>query len=75
MGIPKIDLSRDEIVFLIEQFVFNKRDRDLIYERLIDGLTISELSSKYSLSDSQVKVIIRKTRDIVFSHAYRLPKR
>lgn len=75
MGIPKIDLSRDEIVFLIEQFVFNKRDRDLIYDRLIDGLTISELSNKYSLSDSQVKVIIRKTRDIVFSHAYRLPKR
>ena len=74
MNIPKYDLSRDEIVFLIQQFVFNKRDRDLIYDRLIDGLTISELSDKYSLSDSQVKVIIKKTRDIVFSHADRLPK-
>ena len=74
MNISKYDLSRDEIVFLIQQFVFNKRDRDLIYDRLIDGITICELSNKYSLSDSQVKVIIKKTRDIVFSHAYRLPK-
>ena len=75
MSIPRFDLSKDEIVFLIEQFVFNKRDRDLIYDRLIDGVTFENLASKYQLSDSQVKVIVKRTKEIVFSHADRLPKK
>ena len=75
MNIPKFDLSKDDIVYLIEQFVFNKRDRDLAYDRLIDGVTFDELTEKYHLSDSQVKVIVKRTREIVFSHADRLPKK
>ena len=75
MSIPRFDLSKDDIVYLIEQFVFNKRDRDLIYFRLIDGVTVSRLAEIFDLSESQVKVIIKKTRDTVFSHIDRLPKK
>ena len=75
MSIPRFDLSKDDIVYLIEQFVFNKRDRDLIYFRLIDGVTVSQLAEIFDLSESQVKVIIKKTRDTVFSHIDRLPKK
>ena len=75
MSIPRFDLSKDDIVYLIEQFVFNKRDRDLIYLRLIDGVTVSQLAEIFDLSESQVKVIIKKTRDTVFSHIDRLPKK
>ncbi len=67
------DLSRDEIVWLIQQFVFSKRDRTIIYERLIDGLTFDQLSAKHNLSVRQVKNIVRKNKDAVFSHVDRLP--
>jgi hypothetical protein len=68
-----MDLSRDDIVYLIQQFVFSKRDRQVIYDRLIDGLTFDQLSAKHDLSVRQVKNIFRKNKDIVFSHVDRLP--
>ena len=67
------DLSRDDIVWLIQQFVFSKRDRQVIYDRLIDGLTFEQLASKHDLSVRQVKNIVRKNKDIVFGHIHRLP--
>lgn len=68
-----MDLSRDDIVWLIEQFVFSKRDRSVIYDRLIDGLTFEQLSEKHDLSVRQVKNIVQKTKEIVFGHVDRLP--
>ena len=70
---PKYDLSRDEIVYLINQFVFSKRDREMITDRLLDGLTYEQLAEKYYMSVSQIKNIIHKTKDKVFSHIDRLP--
>lgn len=69
---PPFDLSRDEIVWLITQFVFSKRDRDLISDRLLEGLTYEQLSEKYFLSVRQVKTIVHKCKEIVYSHADRL---
>ncbi len=70
---PKYDLSRDEINYLIEQFVFSRRDRQMIHDRLIDGMTYEELAEKYYMSVRQIKNIIHKNKDIVFSHVDRLP--
>lgn len=70
---PKYDLSRDEINYLIEQFVFSKRDRQMIRDRLLDGMTYEELAEKYYMSVRQIKNIIHKNKDIVFGHIDRLP--
>lgn len=70
---PQYDLSRDEICYLIEQFVFSKRDRQMIRDRLIDGMTYEELAEKYYMSVRQIKNIVHKNKDIVFSHVDRLP--
>ena len=67
------DLSRDEIVWLIEQFIFSKRDRALTYDRLIDGMTYEELSEKYFMSVRHIKSLIHKNKEIVFGHIDRLP--
>lgn len=67
------DLSRDQIVYLINQFIFNARDRNLTYDRLIEGMTYDELSSKYFMSVRHVQNLIHKNKDIVFSHVDRLP--
>ena len=66
------DLSRDEIVYLIEQFIFSKRDRAMTYDRLIDGLTYDELADKYYMSVRHIKNLIHKNKEIVFGHADRL---
>lgn len=67
------DLSRDEIVYLVEQFIFNRRDRDLTLDRLLDGMTYEQLAEKYYMSVRQIKNLIHKNKEIVFSHIDRLP--
>lgn len=69
----KYDLSKDEILYLIDQFVFSRRDRDMLTDRLIDGMTYDELSRKYYISVRQIKNIVHRNKDIIFSHADRLP--
>lgn len=70
---PGYDLSRDEITYLIQQFIFNRRDRAMLFDRLIDGMTYEELAGKYYMSVRQIKNIVHKNKDIVFSHIDRLP--
>lgn len=70
---PPYDLSRDEIVYLIEQFIFSRRDRSLSYDRLIEGMTYEELAEKYYMSVRHIKNLIHKNKDIIFSHVDRLP--
>jgi hypothetical protein len=71
--LPPYDLSRDEIVYLIEQFIFSRRDRSLSYDRLIEGMTYEELAEKYYMSVRHIKNLIHKNKDIIFSHVDRLP--
>ena len=68
------DLSRNEIEYLINQFIFSKRDRLILQERLIEGYTYEKISEEFNLSVSQTKNIIRKNKEIVFRHIDRLPK-
>lgn len=70
---PEYDLSKDEITYLIGQFIFSRRDRELIYDRLIDGMTYDELSVKYHTSVRQIKNIVHRCKDVIFSHVDRLP--
>ena len=46
----------------------------MTYDRLIEGMTYEELAEKYFLSVRQVKNIIHKCKESVFSHVDRLPK-
>ena len=67
------DLSRNEITYLIEQYVFSARDRKMLKLRLLDGFTYEKLSEIFDLSVRQVRNIIRKNKEIVFDHIDRLP--
>lgn len=43
---------------LIEQWIFNKTYREIIKDRLIDGMTYPELSKKYNKSVRRLKTIV-----------------
>lgn len=67
-----IDLSRSEIEWLIKEYCFCCKERDILYSRWLDGLTFDEISLKHEISVRQAKNIIRKNREKVLSHIDRL---
>lgn len=58
-------MSNSELSAFIDEWVTSKRNREMLKERLIDGVKISELAEKYELSDRQVKNIIKKFKSIL----------
>ena len=61
-----MDYNNSQIREIIGEKLHNIRVRNLMCDRLIDGLTIEKLSEKYELSVSQVKRIIIKNSNIIF---------
>ena len=67
-----IDLSRSDIEWLIEQYLFVARDREIAKARWIDGMTFEEIAARFDMSPRQTKTIIRNARERVLSHVDRL---
>ena len=53
-------MKNSEMEYLINELCNSKRNRELLKERLIDGIKISDLAEKYELSDRQVKNIVKR---------------
>lgn len=47
----------------INEYIHSERDREILYERFVNGLTFAELSDKFYLSERQVKNIVKKADD------------
>lgn len=62
------NLSTKEIDDAINLWIKNKRNREILHERLIDGIKFDELAENHDLSPQQVKNIVRKGKEIVFNH-------
>lgn len=67
-----IDLSRSEIAWLIEEYIFVSRDREIAKARWIDGMTFDEIAEKFDMSPRHIKTIIRNSRERVLKHVDRL---
>ena len=57
------NLSRSELQYLIDQWIFNDRHRLILSDRLFNGTTYERLAEKYDLSTVQVKSIVYKAMD------------
>lgn len=62
------DLSRREWEQIIDDWVFNERDRRLIKRRLLDGVCFEPLSEEFDLSVQQTKNIVYKTTERLLRH-------
>lgn len=60
-------LSRTEIELLIDEWVRSERNRAIIKRRLLDGLTYERLAEEFDLSVRQVKYIVYRAEDQLFS--------
>lgn len=57
--------SRSEWERLIDDWIFNLRDREILKDRLLDGVTLEKLAEKFDMSVSQIKRIINKGVDTI----------
>lgn len=65
----RYDLPRSAWERLINEWVFDLRDRMMLCMRLLDGLTIDEISEKMNMPVDTVKRRIRKAQTKVFAKA------
>jgi Mor family transcriptional regulator len=63
-----MEKSRSEIAYLISEWVFNKRDREILIDKMLDGLTYDELADKYCLSPQRLKVIVKVNKEKILAH-------
>ena len=68
INIERYNLSRSELQYLIDQWVFNERHRIILSDRLFNGTTYERLAEKYDLSTQQVKNIVYKAMDRLEKH-------
>lgn len=68
MKLNDSDLSRAEIEDLIYQWIFNKKHREILADRLLDGLTYQEIAEKHYISVQSAKSIIYKAQEKLFKH-------
>lgn len=61
------DISYSELEHLINEWILNERDRDVLKRRLLDGKTYESLSYEFDLSVRHVKTIVYKSEDKLFS--------
>ena len=68
INIERYNLSRSELQYLIDQWIFNERHRLILADRLLNGTTYERLAEKYDLSTQQVKNIVYKAMDRLEKH-------
>lgn len=62
------DLPRSEWERLIDEWIFNERDRKILKRRLLDGICFEPLAEEFDLSTQQTKSIVYKSQKKLFKH-------
>lgn len=63
-------MSRSEIESLIDSWILNQRNREIVRRRFIDGIKIEPLAEEFDLSVSQTKRIITQGKEVILSHCW-----
>lgn len=66
--IHHIDISRSELDKVIDEWIFNERDRRIAKRRLLDGVCYEPLAEEFNLSVRQIKNIVYKTESVIIRH-------
>lgn len=63
----RFDISNSEIDYLIEQWIRSERDRAILKDRLINGMTFERLAENHDMSVRQIQNIVYKSMDRLVS--------
>lgn len=65
MKAASYDLSRSEWEKLIDEWIFNERDRAIVKRRLLDGICFEPLAEEFDISVQHAKRIVSRSADIL----------
>lgn len=68
MTADQYDLSRSQWEHLIDEWIFSERDREILKDRLLNGMVFERLAEKYDLSVQRTKEIVYKAQGKLFKH-------
>lgn len=68
MKAQDFDLPRSAIERLIDEWIFNAEHRQIMKERLLDGVCFEPLAEKHHLSVQRVKAIVYQGERQLFKH-------
>lgn len=66
-NLDRFNLSNSEVYHLIDQWIRNERDRAILKDRLINGMTFERLAEKHDMSVRQIQNIVYKSMDRLVS--------
>lgn len=66
-NIDRFDIANSEIDYLIDQWIRSERDRAILKDRLINGMTFERLAEKHDMSVRQTKNIVYKAMEKLVS--------
>ena len=58
--------TNNDIEKIIDNYIHNERDRCILKRKYMDGITHEKLAEEFKLSNTQIKNIIYKYRDMIF---------
>ena len=61
-----MEYTNSQMVALIREHIHSERDRRVLFDRLINCMTMERLSEKHDLSVRQIKNIVYKNEQILF---------
>ena len=64
----QLDVSRTEAEGLINEWIFNARDRDILRRRILDGVSFEELAEEFHLSTQRTKAIVYQAIEKLSCH-------
>lgn len=62
------NLSRTQITNLIDEWIFNERDRAILKRRLLDGICYEPLSEEFNLSVQHIRTIVYNGKNKINKH-------
>lgn len=63
-----MEYSNSQISHLIDEYIHSERNRAILKRRLIDGITFEALAEQFEMSVRQIKSIVYKSQEALFSH-------
>lgn len=64
----RFDIANSEIDYLIDQWIRSERDRAILKDRLINGMTFERIAEKHDMSVRQTKNIVYKATERLVTH-------
>lgn len=64
----EINKPRSEVEHIIDEWIFNERDRKILKRRFLDGITYERLAEEFDLSTQGIKLIIYKWQKTLLCH-------